>query len=305
MGATVLCHCPLEVVFNCSTQIESEAWKTKMSKMLRLTLVNLMVILIAIQLSTTVYGKKVKRPKEGGKGPKEGGKGPKDGGKGPKEGVKGQKGGKECEAITSVASYIRTMEEKQTQMDYKLAVIIAILLRSFGFTLGLEKVDFGSIGGEAGSTSEYTGDGNGVYAASKAFSGNGFWHSGVKLSAGPQSLWYKFPAPMNVQKFSFGTRGDNAKLGPTYGPSKYIFWGSNGNECSDASTWETLFENDSGTAFEAEAVHEVNNAEFYQCYGFHVLATLEGEFTTISKVQMYYSSVPQVEIAPTELSAGR
>ena len=46
------------------------------------------------------------------------------------------------------------------------------------------------------------------------------------------------------------TRAD--KKPNIYGPTKYIFWGSNGIDCSDESTWDILLEDFSGVAFDLE-----------------------------------------------------
>ncbi|CAL4203310.1 unnamed protein product, partial [Meganyctiphanes norvegica] len=129
--------------------------------------------------------------------------------------------------------------------------------------------------GTAHSTSIYSSG----YPAEDAFDEirNTYWASAARTTY-PQSIWFEFNDPVRVVKFAFrSTHNTNEMV--ANGPSKYEIFFSDGPDCSQMSTWVTLFTDNSGVGFTAsnemkEGVSD--NAEAHKCYGFKVNKTPEG-----------------------------
>jgi len=151
----------------------------------------------------------------------------------------------------------------------------------------LQEIDFESIGGEAKATSFW----NNNWQPMNAFINNSQgWHTGRDTSL-PQVLWFEFTDAQSIKRFSFQSRPVGNGAGPVpYGPSKYIFWGSNGNDCSIESTWDILSEDYSGTVFDEKNTPKeqaINNSNSYKCYGFQVLKSQYNHpYAIISNVKM-------------------
>ena len=134
-----------------------------------------------------------------------------------------------------------------------------------------------------GQTSVYD-----IYTAEREFLSKArFWHSS---SGVPQALWAGFAVPVPMVKFSFQTNPDSIRDGPT----KYDFFGSNSADCSDQSSWKTLFEDNSGTSFthgSTPKTQVVSGNESFSCYGFNVKAVhgrSDGKkYVIMSNIKLY------------------
>ena len=111
----------------------------------------------------------------------------------------------------------------------------------------------------------------------------------------PQSIWYKFHSPMLVRRFSFKSRNGSYTTTVSDGPTKYSFFGSNGPDCSDNSTYVILFEDHPGTPFTIEnipKIGDISNPREFLCFGFKVFDT-DGrsgkmEFVAMSEIRFYF-----------------
>ncbi|CAL4079796.1 unnamed protein product, partial [Meganyctiphanes norvegica] len=102
--------------------------------------------------------------------------------------------------------------------------------------------------------------------------GNSAWHNSSPYVV-PSSLWFEFPVPIRVLKYSFTSRVDHVDYVVPDGPSKYFFWGSNHNDCSQETSRVVLYEDNSGTPFERTnkpKTKRISHSDFYRCYGFTV-----------------------------------
>ncbi|CAL4195378.1 unnamed protein product, partial [Meganyctiphanes norvegica] len=112
---------------------------------------------------------------------------------------------------------------------------------------------------------------NEKYPPNYAFQGS-FWHSNKPFTL-PCFLWFEFPVPIRVVKYSFTSRPDDGKLAVKDGPSKYSFWGSNHTDCSQETSRVVLQEDNSGTPFSSDnktKTKHIPRSNFYRCYGFTV-----------------------------------
>ncbi|CAL4075669.1 unnamed protein product, partial [Meganyctiphanes norvegica] len=109
------------------------------------------------------------------------------------------------------------------------------------------------------------------WTASNAI-GNSAWSNGSPYVV-PSSLWFEFPVPIRILIYSFTSRVDRVDLAITDGPSKYFFWGSNHNDCSQETSRVVLYEDNSGTPFERTnkpKTKRISHSDYYRCYGFTV-----------------------------------
>ncbi|CAL4174392.1 unnamed protein product, partial [Meganyctiphanes norvegica] len=104
---------------------------------------------------------------------------------------------------------------------------------------------------------------------------NSFWHNNSPYEV-PCSLWFEFPVPIRVVKYSFTSRfrpNDPVELTVTDGPSKYSFWGSNHYDCSQETSRVVLHEDNFGTPFKITnkpKTKRIQHKDFFRCYGFTV-----------------------------------
>ncbi|CAL4186575.1 unnamed protein product, partial [Meganyctiphanes norvegica] len=99
---------------------------------------------------------------------------------------------------------------------------------------------------------------------------NKHYHSDIGV---PQTIWHGFAIPVSLVKYSFQSRSERHTIED--GPTKYTFFGSNSNNCSDDSSWTILVKDESGLPFTSENTPKTemipgNNS--FTCYGFLVLA---------------------------------
>ncbi|CAL4130272.1 unnamed protein product, partial [Meganyctiphanes norvegica] len=139
-----------------------------------------------------------------------------------------------------------------------------------------DEINFKMKNGTAGATSVWTEEN----IAKKAFTKRppNIWHSEKDIEL-PQSIWYQFPKPLKIVKYSFMSRKDSKMEKDSLknvipdGPTKYEFFGSNAHDCSNESEWITLYNDTSGLPFNSTIhtkIEEIDNDQNYQCYGLRI-----------------------------------
>ncbi|CAL4064913.1 unnamed protein product, partial [Meganyctiphanes norvegica] len=157
------------------------------------------------------------------------------------------------------------------------------------------EIDFMKIRGDEGATSESE---DGKNTAHNAFGYHKltylYWSSkkNVNLSSKPEAVWYQFPVPIKIIKFAFQSyrRNFHEYYAKNYGPTKYEFFGSNSTNCSDQSSWETLFVDDSGTPFNSSEhvkMETLDNKKGFRCYGFKVNEVPNSRYVMIAGVRFW------------------
>ncbi|CAL4186573.1 unnamed protein product, partial [Meganyctiphanes norvegica] len=148
------------------------------------------------------------------------------------------------------------------------------------FTSGLQELNLNIIGPRA--TSSF-----GVESPESGFgiSDNTWWSSKDTL---PQAVWYQFPIPVVVTKYSFRTRSDSFMV--ENGPSKYEIFGSNASDCSDQASWITLLQENSDKPFTSKNDPKsgyILNPKSFLCYGIKVINCPGNDRTSVSNIKFY------------------
>ncbi|CAL4114092.1 unnamed protein product [Meganyctiphanes norvegica] len=168
-----------------------------------------------------------------------------------------------------------------------LAVVedYATLQEYIGENYDVQEVDWSIYGADVGATSSWSSS----YEPKEAFSDSYYWHSESGSSL-PQTIWFKFTQAISIKKFSFSGKNKN------YVPTKYIFFGTNSDDCSDESSWTTLIEKTYEGQFVDPTVDHITNSKKFTCYGFKITKSLNSDYTSLKKLKFYATNLDVQEV---------